>query len=192
MANNPRCRQIRHLLPLVAGDAEGTDLSWTDRRLVDRHLIGCPSCRAHRDSLASAISVLQLAASVSPVSQDIPSVWPDLARQIRGTRHPHPSRWFGLGFGGSVGLAASLLLLGTVIGLLGSRLAPLPTTKVVTSSSFTESMLAPRPAVPETVPVSLQLSGQPTTSPKAEVPRPNLDIDSKAAASHLRDPQRSQ
>lgn len=190
MANDPRCRQIRRLLPLVAGDAEGSDLSWDDRRLVDRHLIGCTSCRAHRDSLASAISVLQLAASVSPVSQDVPSVWPDLARQIRGTRHPHPSRWFGLGFGGSVGLAASLLLLGTVIGLLGSRLAPLPT-KVVTPSSFTETMLAPRPAVPETPPGGLFV-GQPTPPPKPDVSRAALDVDSKGAASHLRDPQRSQ
>jgi hypothetical protein len=168
MANDPRCRQIRRLLPLVAGDAEGSDLSWDDRRLVDRHLIGCTSCRAHRDSMASAISVLKLAASVSPVSQDVPSVWPDLARQIRGTRHPHPTRWFGLGFGGSVGLAASLLLLGTVIGLLGSR-----------------------PAVPETSPVSL-IVGHPTPPPKSEVARPSIDLDSKGAASHLRDPQRSQ
>jgi predicted anti-sigma-YlaC factor YlaD len=190
MANDPRCRQIRRLLPLVAGDAEGSDLSWVDRRLVDRHLIGCTSCRAHRDSMASAISVLKLAASVSPVSQDVPSVWPDLARQIRGTRHPHPTRWFGLGFGGSVGLAASLLLLGTVIGLLGSRLAPLPT-KALTPASFTDATLAPRPAVPETSPLRL-LVGQPTSPPKSEVARPSIDLDSKGAASHLRDPQRSQ
>jgi hypothetical protein len=188
MATDLRCGQIRRLLPLVAGDAEGSDLPWDERRLVERHLIGCASCRAHRDSMTMALAALHLAASVPPISADTPSVWPALSRQIRGTRHPHPARWFGLGFGGSVGLAASLLLLGTAIGLLTSRLGalspPQPAPTVVV-----EAPPEPRPAIPDGQPQLL--AGQPTPAPKPE-PRAALDIDAKGAASRLRDPQRSQ
>lgn len=78
-----RCRWVLDRLPLLAGG----DLTVTDRRKVERHLIACPGCRSHNASMASALGALRSAATESPVETDAPSLWPALARQIRETRH---------------------------------------------------------------------------------------------------------
>src|SRR4051794_18530463 len=81
---NPRCRWVRDRLPLLAGE----ELRGLDLRRVERHLIGCPKCRHHRASLDGALSVLHAASAYAPAQPDAPSLWPDLARQIRHSRRP--------------------------------------------------------------------------------------------------------
>ena len=82
---NPRCRWVRDRLPLLAGD----DLVGPDRRRVESHLVGCPECRRHRVALGHALRALETASASSPARPDAPSLWPDLARQIRESRRPH-------------------------------------------------------------------------------------------------------
>jgi len=81
-------------VPLLASD----DLRGLDRRRVERHLIGCPSCRAHQTALGQALETLRTVAATSPTAPDAPSLWPALARQIRESRRPVPTRSFGFPF----------------------------------------------------------------------------------------------
>lgn len=85
---NYRCRWVRDRLPLLTGG----ELTGTDRRHVERHLIACPGCRRHEHSMAAALGALHAAASSVPAgAADTPSLWPALARQIRESRHEAPS-----------------------------------------------------------------------------------------------------
>jgi predicted anti-sigma-YlaC factor YlaD len=90
MMGNPRCHWVRDRLPLSVGD----DLRGLDRRLVERHLIGCPQCRQHQAALGQALETLRMAAATTPTSPDAPSLWPALARQIRESRRPSPAPAF--------------------------------------------------------------------------------------------------
>ncbi len=92
--SNPRCRWVRDRLPLLAGD----DLVGPDRRRVESHLVGCPQCRRRRVALGRALLALETASASSPARPDAPSLWPDLARQIRESRRPHRGPTFGFGF----------------------------------------------------------------------------------------------
>ncbi len=92
--SNPRCRWVRDRLPLLAGD----DLVGPDRRRVESHMVGCPECRCHRVALGHALLALKTALASSPAQSDAPSLWPDLARQIRESRRPHRGPTFGFGF----------------------------------------------------------------------------------------------
>jgi hypothetical protein len=87
MMGNPRCHWVRDRLPLSVGD----DLRGLDRRLVERHLIGCPQCRQHQAALGQALETLRTVAATTPTSPDAPSLWPALARQIRESRRPSPT-----------------------------------------------------------------------------------------------------
>ena len=80
-----RCRWFVRRLPLLSGG----DLTGTERRKVERHLIACPDCRLRHAALAGALDVLHAAAVVvpAPVSSPPPSLWPALQRQIREERH---------------------------------------------------------------------------------------------------------
>jgi anti-sigma factor RsiW len=77
------CRWVRDRLPLF----EGGELTGTERRKVERHLIGCPDCRRCGASLAEALGALHAAAACASVSADAPTLWPALQRQIREARH---------------------------------------------------------------------------------------------------------
>jgi predicted anti-sigma-YlaC factor YlaD len=90
MMGNPRCHWVRDRLPLSVGD----DLRGLDRRLVERHLIGCPQCRQHQAALGQALETLRTVAATTPTSPDAPSLWPALARQIRESRRPSPTPAF--------------------------------------------------------------------------------------------------
>ena len=90
MMGNPRCHWVRDRLPLSVGD----DLRGLDRRLVERHLIGCPQCRQHQASLGQALETLRTVAATTPTAPDAPSLWPALARQIRESRRPSPTPAF--------------------------------------------------------------------------------------------------
>lgn len=117
-----RCRWARHRLALLAGDPEARDLRWDERRDVERHLIVCDACRAERRGFESAVSALHLAGSASPVDPEAPSLWPGLERQIRRSRRDRPATVLRLGLVPTVGLAASLLVVGGLIGLVGWRI----------------------------------------------------------------------
>jgi predicted anti-sigma-YlaC factor YlaD len=90
MMGNPRCYWVRDRLPLTVGD----DLRGLDRRLVERHLIGCPQCRQHQAALGQALETLRTVAATTPTTPDAPSLWPALARQIRESRRPSPAPTF--------------------------------------------------------------------------------------------------
>ncbi len=91
-----QCRWVRDRLPLLAGG----ELTGTERRTVERHLITCAACRDHRRSLSDALVVLQQAAAVGidvvgdASDAEPPSLWLALERQIQESRRtPRPGRW---------------------------------------------------------------------------------------------------
>src|SRR5262249_9445471 len=81
---NAQCKWVRDRLPLLAGN----DLLGSERRRVERHLIGCPHCRERKEALKSAFELLQVTADEPVVNHNAPSLWPALARQIREARRP--------------------------------------------------------------------------------------------------------
>lgn len=104
------CRWVRARLPLLAGD----DLIGPDRRLTERHLVACPYCRRHLDALRGVLQTLHNAAEVPAIVPETPSLWPDLARQIRESRLAPDRYWPRLLTNPVAALAATLLLtLGT-------------------------------------------------------------------------------
>ncbi len=117
---NFHCKWVRDRLPLLVGE----ELLVADRRRVDRHLIDCPSCRQHRIALEQALQVLYAGATHSPSQTDAPSLWPDLARQIRQSRRPASSSpwnwsWSRFEIWPAIGLCASLALV-VAIAVLGT------------------------------------------------------------------------
>ena len=115
---NPRCRWVRDRLPLLAGD----DLVGPDRRRVESHLVGCPECRRHRVALGHALRALETASASSPARPDAPSLWPDLARQIRESRRPHrgPTFDFRFNFGFAPPRVRFWPAFGLILGLLAT------------------------------------------------------------------------
>jgi anti-sigma factor RsiW len=147
---------------------------------VERHLIGCPACRAEQASLTTAVAVLHEAAVEAPIGSAAPEIWPALDRQIRASRHARPGPWAGLGLGPSLGLAAGLLIAGTAIGLMSSRL-PAPSAPRPDPGDHAATTPAPRPALPEG-PAGTQLAGAAKAAPKPEA---RVDLEPKP----VRDPQ---
>ncbi|MBX6314032.1 MAG: zf-HC2 domain-containing protein, partial [Isosphaeraceae bacterium] len=82
------CSWVRARLPLLAGG----ELLGLDRRLVERHLIGCPACRSRWESLRGSLDALHAAAAVDPARPEAPSLWPELARQLRESRRAGASQ----------------------------------------------------------------------------------------------------
>lgn len=78
------CVRVRSRLPLLAGG----ELVGPERRLAERHLLGCDRCRRRLADLRSSQGVLRAAAGRDPVEPEAPSLWPVLARQIRESRRP--------------------------------------------------------------------------------------------------------
>lgn len=152
---NLQCRWVRDRLPLMAGD----ELRGTDLRRVERHLIGCSKCRQHRLSLNQAIQVLHMAAAQPLVPSDAPSLWPELARQIRHSRLPAQTplftwpRRFGLwpAFGLGLGLVAAVIALGTRNQVVDSR------SRIASNARpIPEVRSKPEPApTPEAMPVEI-------------------------------------
>lgn len=143
------CGWVRHRLPLMAAD----DLVGPDRRLVERHLIGCSGCRHRLEGLQSALNVLHQAAQVpGPAEVPAPSLWPALARQLREARRPtSPPAWVRLwphllawsGFGLAAGLLVALGLLTQI-----RPTSPLPRGPVATASPPTSNPASPQPTTP--------------------------------------------
>jgi anti-sigma factor RsiW len=175
------CKWVRDRLPLLAGG----ELLGLDRRRVERHLIGCPSCRLTREAHGQALDVLHAAAAQAPSRPDAPSLWPALARQIRESRRPAPVSslswprfvlWpaFGLGFGLLMSFAVAV-----VTGQPSSR-AP----RVVLPKSRPAIVRTPvRTVAPPPAPVMLTLPSVPvipegeTSLAEAAAPRFDFDLD---------------
>lgn len=107
------CRRVAGWLPLLAG----AELHGEERRRAQRHLIGCPSCRAtlaaHERALAALQSLAQhdpapsrptvlsltgaapeaVPTAIDSVPAPAGSLWPALARQIEESRRPGGSPW---------------------------------------------------------------------------------------------------
>ena len=116
---NSGCQWVRVRLPLLAGD----ELPGTERRKVERHLIGCPGCRARQGACEQALTALRSAALGAPGHLEAPSLWPDLARQIRQSRRPAPFSWLFAwpGFRIAPVLAVGTGVLSLVVGLVVTR-----------------------------------------------------------------------
>jgi hypothetical protein len=114
MRNN-LCGWVRARLPLLAGG----DWLGPDRRPVERHLIGCASCRQHLEGLRFAVSALRTTAAVHVPGVENASLWPALVRQIREARRPEPA-WSSIWPRRLVrfGLAAAVLV---ALGSLGTQ-----------------------------------------------------------------------
>jgi anti-sigma factor RsiW len=148
---NLQCKWVRDRLPLQAGD----ELRGMDLRRVERHLIGCLKCRQHRMSLDQTVRILHTVAAQPLVPADAPSLWPELARQIRHSRLPAQapvftwSRRFGLwpAFGLGLGLVAAAIAVGARNQMADAR------------SSMASNT---RPIAP--------VVSRPETTPPAEVP----------------------
>ena len=159
-STNRTCRWVSQRLPLLAGG----DLAGLERRRVERHLIGCSTCRDRRSAASASLAVLRGVAALGPMGAGIgsmgetPSIWPALARQIREAKH-QPERltvgewvrsWLAppaLAWVGS-GLTAAALGLGLGWSWLGNRgdqtasFAPVAT---VTAPPSSATLGSPRP-----------------------------------------------
>jgi anti-sigma factor RsiW len=152
---NPRCQWVRERLPLLAGE----ELRGLDLRRVERHLIGCPKCRHHRASMDRALNILHVASSHSAVPADAPSLWPNVARQIRQSRRPAQTPLFTwsrrLGLWPAFGLSLAVVASAVAIGSRGPSPRPrasvvvempIPTAPLVSSDAPTPPAEAPEPS----------------------------------------------
>lgn len=79
-----RCRWVRDRLALKVGG----ELTGSDRRVVERHLITCEGCREHDRSLNGAMAALRESATqIVATAGEFHSLWPELQRQIRESKH---------------------------------------------------------------------------------------------------------
>jgi hypothetical protein len=91
------CGWVHEWLPLLVDDRDGlacedNDLDAEHRRLIERHLTECLSCRQHQADLEKAISVLSIAAAET-TGLRTPSLWPRLEEQIQRHQEQSRSRW---------------------------------------------------------------------------------------------------
>jgi len=170
---NPQCNWVRDRLSLLASD----DLIGSERRRVERHLIGCPECRRQRVSAQRAYEVLQFAAEESPSRPDAPSLWPALARQIQESRRPAGiSAWlstlglapFRLRLWPAVGLGLSLAM---ALGLTAAarRQTAHFRTQMATNAQPIATAPAPPVPMPET-PAPTQVAHQTEPEPESSTP----------------------
>ena len=164
---NPRCSWVRDRLPLLAGD----DLVGPDRRRVESHLVGCPECRRHRVALGHALRALETASVSSPARPDAPSLWPDLARQIRESRRPRrgPNFDFDLiNFRFDPPRVGFWPAFGLVLGMLATVGAMAAVRKRIDAPGAATTANAPRPGATPMMPPKL------AEQPQDPAPRPDL------------------
>jgi len=160
---SPRCKWVRDRLPLLVGD----DLRGLDRRLAERHLIGCSQCRQHQAALGQALETLRTVAAIPPIQPDAPSLWPALARQIRESRRPVPTPAFPFSFAWLrinpwPALGLGLGLLATIGVSLGVRQQI-----AVSQADITANAL---PITRAVAPLGTQLTAEPAPKPRRELP----------------------
>ena len=103
---NDVCRWARPRLPLMAGG----ELTGSDRRKVERHLIGCAECRDRLARLNVSLGAMHSLAVESLPLTDTASLWPALARQIREQRRTQPAFWSRPSLWVAIGMAASAVV----------------------------------------------------------------------------------
>lgn len=116
------CRWVRGRLPLMAGG----DLLGPERRHVERHVVGCVACRGLLESHRRSLGALHAAAAAeSPALAAAPSLWPDLARQLREARRPRSPRFGSLPIPWPIAAAmAATLIAGLSLALFVGPLDP--------------------------------------------------------------------
>ncbi|SIO33015.1 Putative zinc-finger [Singulisphaera sp. GP187] len=176
---NFQCQWVRDRLPLLAGD----ELRGTDLRRVERHLIGCAKCREHRSSLDQSLNILHMVAAQPLVPSDAPSLWPELARQIRHSRRPAQTPLFtwprrlGLwpAFGLGLGLVATVIAVGARNQVTDARKSMASNTQPIATVAS-----KPEPAAPVEIPASthevIKTQGEVTASTES-VPATRLGYD---------------
>ncbi len=153
--NRDHCRWVLDRLPLFAGG----DLTVDESRRVERHLIGCASCRLRRQGLRQTLDLLHLHAvqdnetRVGPAGE---SIWPALSAQIRQSRRRASwFEWERLSWPGErspllvPALAAGLLLM-TLVAAWSWRGSVRDGSEILA-----QQPALPRPALPQGGPVSL-------------------------------------
>jgi hypothetical protein len=103
-----RCRWVQPRIPLLAGG----ELRGHDRRRVERHLIGCGSCRERLGRVSECLQVLQIAGQQGRASDSHQPLWPALSREIQESRREGRPGWWSWG-----PLAASLLIAVSALGI---------------------------------------------------------------------------
>jgi hypothetical protein len=100
-----RCLRVRNRLALCVGD----DLAERDRRSVERHLAGCPSCRDHLVRLRRAREAMICS---EPVLETISPLWPALRGRLQdvqiGRRPERP--WLPIGALAAASIAIAAVL----------------------------------------------------------------------------------
>ncbi len=164
------CRWTRRRLPLLAGG----DLVGPERRLAERHVVGCPACRRHLASLRDVLGVLHEVAEAEILAPAAPPLWTALEQQIREARRPERPVWPRRAvWAVSAALAASLV---GVLALVFLHRGGPAAVMIVAQTRF-----IPRPAATISVKHSpLTPSGnartrrkKPTDPATAVLPRPN-------------------
>lgn len=180
------CRWARPRLPLMAGG----ELAGHDRRKAERHLIGCPDCRKHLDSLHEALGALHALASAPAPAAEAPSLWPALARQIRETRRPAPSFWATLGLRpvGWLGAALAASLLVVVVAAGSWSLAHYYRGQKPQMASLPNSR--PRPAVVHRAPAAPEVRETVRVAEASATSRPEAESVAQAAPSPAKTPAR--
>jgi hypothetical protein len=181
-----RCTWFRQRLALLSGDDFGMDLTVEHRRRIERHLVQCPSCRLELEALTTSVTALRSVAKESYPLRDTTSLWPAISLQICRSRHrrfgffmrPTAKVW--------LGLAASFLGLGLLLGLIGWSLG---SASALRNQQANNDVIKARPALPA------ESSGSNSAeNPSSLVSRVSLDVESKPNTSSdtSRDPQKSQ
>jgi hypothetical protein len=195
--NKRECRWVRALLPLWVGDGgpeqceasgEGGDLSAQDRDSVERHLVGCPSCREEQIALGRAFSALVAAKAEPPVDRAAPSLWPMLERRINGqdsSERPRRSRpAFGLADRLSdLSTALDRARLGVGPFVVYAAVASLMVSLVMGTIARRQRMDAQSTIDGNTTPLAQAL--EPATSSDAPQRLADLDDDSENTANQL-------
>jgi len=100
---NRKCEWVAARLPLwvdsgdrndpAEADGDRGDLTASERRQIERHLVDCVLCRRHRMALEQALGVLAVAATHLPVLPEASSLWPLLERRIANRDSDAAGRW---------------------------------------------------------------------------------------------------
>jgi hypothetical protein len=130
-----RCVSVRRRLALFVGD----DLSEPERRALERHVSKCASCCEYLASLQRSQEVIQQYRVQPAASENAPSLWPGLCRQLPAReflRCPRRS-WLP-----PSAVAAASIAIAVVLWNRPARLEPVPDRSSLRSTLATDPSFA--------------------------------------------------
>lgn len=134
------CTHARKLVRLDVGD----DLTLAESQLLSQHLLLCPGCQNHRQSLLHSMAALHALRDTAP--EPLPSVWPSISSTIlKQTTRQTAVRRFNLQVA-AVSVCSLLLAAATIVQTLQSLRPTAPTPNGVWLT--TQSSPAPGGLVP--------------------------------------------